>query len=848
MDPLYDEKYQKQIEDYEFIKQVESEQKYFDEQRELKLELENMTASELIKEYEVQEQPIVADAPQYDPEEKDRDKKKRIKKEKKAFNEGFHYVISQEDNYISDSRDSGKLSPSLSDEFDTPLRYENFSPNYVFDNYNKIIGLLRRYKAILTLNRQMQEDPLQSVFTHAQKIQMANMQIRYEAAKKAYLSAMRALGYECDGETFQIIGEVSNQERDAALEKNIEDRRVIRDLGKLDEDADKSIIKRIEDSRKAAHISRGKKGVDKATADIERLKANYPESYQENQEIVDKIWTDALRVYEKAKMLESAYETVMAELENHKDHGVTFMELSEETVERLQKIEDVNNKKIDDLLGYYDNLKKTVTIVLSNGEHTDTSRLLLARYKGGTQTEQMAAAYARAYDSTTTDQIEVYLDKVAEFDSKELEEYNPEELIAHAEELAELHKASVKVLEATEKDNALYEQMGGKAVTILKCKLIRHYAEKARSFALFEARKEGSFLKQSYFTSEERAIMRKRFGIGLGDEIDAVHLYLYLRERLELGEAEKEQAYNEFFKTEEIKEKYRFKLETGTDGFKHGKIIDGIYSTINLAKQMTGGDALEKNDLKTLYDQIYAKLYEGADEMKDARAGTNGTHGTMDLINEKRKLESQLRNVEMFYGLTRANYTTAKGETIGEPIFRSFRNVESMYGFRDMSDEAFLDMCRKLSAGALSRDGATYEEKEEYQRENEEGLQIYKEKMREHYEKLEERFHHQVPSTEYMVQHKAELDGLFGNGQVDNHLMKKISLMKPQNEEDTYLYHLVQVYFAIGTYLRQVGTMAANDDYLDYRAAKARCADTLEEAKESFMYLNEREKYKNARQ
>ena len=79
-------------------------------------------------------------------------------------------------------------------------------------------------------------------------------------------------------------------------------------------------------------------------------------------------------------------------------------------------------------------------------------------------------------------------------------------------------------------------------------------------------------------------------------------------------------------------------------------------------------------------------------------------------------------------------------------------------------------------------------------------------------------------------------------------LMKKISLMKPQNEEDTYLYHLVQVYFAIGTYLRQVGTMAANDDYLDYRAAKARCADTLEEAKESFMYLNEREKYKNARQ
>lgn len=838
MDSLY---YQKQIDDYQYIKKVESEQAFLEQQQ----MLEAMKTPELAETfYAPGQKPVEADAPNYDPKEKAKDKKKRIQRERQHF-EKKSAGIMHENDYISNLRDLSQLSPDVYDEFDEQLKYENYSPNYVYENYDEIISQLHRYKAIIMLNRERMENPqdrlIQSVFSKEHEIRMANMQIRYEAAKKAYLSAMRALGYECDGETFRIIKEVSNKERDAALARNIEDREAMRDLGRLDEDADRLIEKSIVDSNKEAHIRAANAAVDEATANIESLKERYPEGYADNQEIVDKIQTDILRISEKIALQQSGDESVRHEIElQNAGQGEAMDELSEKTIEKLEKRLSANSNRTALLEKYVSNLKETISAVLSNGELTQTSRLLLAKYKGETTADKKAVAAARAYDRAVTESISACINKVSDFDSRELEQYSPEELMAHADELAELNKAGIKVMEAAEEDNSIYERLGGRQLTILKSRLIGYYAEKARGLALFGAYNERG-LKQSYFTADEQSVMKKRFGIGPGDEIDDAHMYVYMRERLEVGEAAKVQAYNDYFNSEEIEKKYATSREKKQDAFVHKEVINGIYSTNSLTGRPNGAVSMGKNEMRELYNQIYEKLYEGVDKMKDPRKRTNGTHGTVDSYAEKIALRRQLDNIEMYYALTRSNYTTANGESIKEPLFRSFSNVEHMYSFRDMSDDEFFDMCKKLSAGALAEmDKATPEEKESYQRENEEGLQIYKEHMRAHYEMLEKRFHHQVPSLEYMEQHKDELMDLLGNLQVDDNLAEKIFFLKDSdNEEDRYLYHLIQVYYAIASYMKAF-EVAAVRQFRDYREAEMVNKGYLEAVQASFDYLNAR--------
>jgi len=796
--------YQKQIEDYQFIKNAEHEQEFLEKRQ----TLEVMKTSELTENFQLKpEKPIVADAPKYDPKEKSKDKKKRIQREKQYLDDARIFVTPAR-GYISNFRGLGVLNSRVYQEFDEPLQYEKFSPNYVYKNHGEIIEQLNRYKAILTLNRERQEytddELLKNVFTEEQKMRMTTMQIRYEAARTAFLSAMKALGYECDRDTFKIIGEVSNQERDAALEKNMEDRKTMRDLGRLDEDADKLIEKKITDAKKEAHEQAVNAAAATEEAYIQELKEKYPESYSDNQETVEKIQADILRLCKKVALQQSSDESVRLELERQKAGQIEPQnKLSGKTVEKLEKRLLGNSAKTELLKKYITNLKETVTTVLNSGELTETGRLLLAKYKGETQIEQKAAAYAKVYGQEAAGGMATYLDKVKNFDSRDLEKCEDNELIEHIEELAELQKANTKVMEAAQKDASLYEQLGGRQLTILKSKLIKYYAEKARSVILCNAYREGN-LKQEHFTAEEQAIMKKRFGILQEDEIDATHLYVYMRERMEIKEAEKAEAYNHYFHSDEVRTKYSTHREDKED-YVHVEAIKAIYSTRNLKK---GAVVPQKSDMEKAY-------YRFKQEQNNRQA----------------------ESIQIYYGLVDNHYKMANGEGIREPIFRSFGNVEHMYGFRDMTDEEFFEMCRKLSAGAFERDKATPEELANYQRENEEGLLIYKENMRMHYEKLEERFHHKVPSLEYMEQNKDELKALLGNLQVDYNLMKNV-----YKEEGTYLYHLIEVYYAMATYINVVGLTAAQGA-ADYRDAINANMPILESVQESFAYLDRREQH-----
>ena len=119
-------------------------------------------------------------------------------------------------------------------------------------------------------------------------------------------------------------------------------------------------------------------------------------------------------------------------------------------------------------------------------------------------------------------------------------------------------------------------------------------------------------------------------------------------------------------------------------------------------------------------------------------------------------------------------------------------------------------MCKQLSAGALRRDADVPERKAAYLEENRKGLATYKEHLREHYEMLDERFHRQVPSIEYIEEHYFELRNLFSSIQVDCHLAERDpEFLDLTKEEDVRLNQLFHIYFAIGSFICGFSTAAA---------------------------------------
>jgi len=846
--------FQKQEEE-KFLNQTMSQQLFLDEHD----ELQKKQLHELMPDI-TQKQPetIGNDAPEYNPKEKRKDKKIRLAQEKQHFTEKARHVTPSTV-LVTSIYGLRRMDERLPQEFDQSLNFEMFSPKYVFAHYDEVVNKLHRYKALLELHERGADpetaERLGNMLSDEQKLRIPTMRMRFEAGKKAFISAMRALGYVCDENNFNIVGELSNKERDAALEKNREDREDIRLLSKLDEDDAVKLERRIVD----AHKEELANAVEIAVSDEEEWlmecreealqrasREESPNPYDEHGDALEKMEADILRLRRLLASQQENDECLRRELERQRTEECSFKEsLSAGMMERLEKRLAESSAKTELLSRYISSMKNTMTTFLIGDELLEEQRLILNKYKGDEQLERNVAAYAQVYNADVQEDITTCVEEVKKFDSKLLKDCEPDQLIAQAEGLATLYRRSEKVMDFL-KEGGSEEYASWKSVAVLKHKLIKHYAHKARQLALAKAYSEG-YLKQEYFTQEEQRDIRKKFGIAKETEIGANQLYAYFRKQMVRDESLIDEAYNGYYHSEETKAKYILKAREG-ETTTHLETYSEMQEAMAFVRQMFPEEIKEEKNItekhiKTAYKALKEKLEELSEGTNVApNYATMGRHGTVNGMMEATEINRRMACLEMYYALHhRGSYITLDNQRgLGEPLLRSFSVFDGVPAIQNMSEKDYFEMLRKLSAGALESEGATPEEVESFRRENKEGLMLYKERMREHYEMLENLLHHQEPSLEEIEENREKLRGYFMPTQVDMHFLERFpEMIDMKNPEDAYLYHLVRAHQTIGYYIDIVGTNIAQME-MDYREGIqfSKGAIDSDTVKESFAYLD----------
>lgn len=436
------------------------------------------------------------------------------------------------------------------------------------------------------------------------------------------------------------------------------------------------------------------------------------------------------------------------------------------------------------------------------------------------------------------------LKKIRDLDMQSLESCSTAELIERAEELQTLALAGSFAGEVTKYLDA---QAGAERSTIdivadgkkeefsLKWKLLWAHAGRAKTLSMIQAYARGS-LTQEHFSEEEQSAIREKCGLREEDAITGRDMLIYLKERLQIYEAQIPAAYNAYFKTKEAKNTFaEHKKARKEQAF----IFPDFEHELDHKKKAVCA-ILNISDLKSWKVQgFYNEQKEMLQQLKEQRQDNAETDDKI------KNWEKTLDYIEIAHALMGNKYYTLAGEKkelIKEPILRTINAVGGMQGVAEMGEAGYIEMCRKLAAGALSGQTATPEELAAYRKENRQGLAEYKKLMKLQYEALENRFHHKAPSVEYIVEHSAELNHIFGNAQVDNNLvLHSNEIIDIHNEEDMRLFHLVQVYHAMASYVNLVYNFCY--DGQDYQTAHKLAAKLMEEdVRYSFEYLDRSER------
>ena len=417
-----------------------------------------------------------------------------------------------------------------------------------------------------------------------------------------------------------------------------------------------------------------------------------------------------------------------------------------------------------------------------------------------------------------------YMERMRDFDTSLLQNGTDEELLAKLGELQELSLFGMHMTDLGKyqdpddpnggsiKDNFCGED---KEIFELKCSTVQAYAFKARAISMIKAYDQGALVPECLTEKELEKVMAKH---SLEDrkQVTPELLLSFAKDMLRLSASLQDTAYNRYYKSEKVLMKYAgigpndLRVE-----FAHEEFINRVQSSDDLVKEKMG---LEKAPSFENIAEYYRQCEDQVEELKK-KLETADEKEAKELQTELKNLQSEMELLEVRAALTKRRYKKVSDEKsdIKEEFFRSYDVVESLPSFRKMTEAEFATMCKQLSAGALRRDADDPERKAAYLEENRKGLATYKVHMREHYEMLEERFHHQVPSIEYIEEHYFELKGLFASIQVDCHLAERDpEFLDLTKEEDVRLNQLVHIYFAIGSFVSMFSNAAALDSEENY--------------------------------
>lgn len=421
-----------------------------------------------------------------------------------------------------------------------------------------------------------------------------------------------------------------------------------------------------------------------------------------------------------------------------------------------------------------------------------------------------------------------YLERIMAYDTKDLEHCTPEELIAKNAELQEFALFGMQITDMgkyKDPDDAQGRSIkdafcnGKKALFQLKCSVLRSYADQARALSMIKAYIAGN-LDESCFLLQELNTKMKKNPDGT---VRADEMFAFAKRLLERAMRFQDAAYEKYFRADENK---------------------AFYAGVRESNPASAHPEYEK-ELKEFFAMSNGKLREEyhryAALLKQKKDGTRAESDEGEAL-EPAELRRRMEMIQIAFGLTKERYKRV-GDPVSllkEPLFRSYVSVENLQSFRSMGEQEFRQMCVQLSAGMLETDQDQPERFEHYYAENMKGLQTYKKHMAQHYEMLEEKFHHRLPSAEYIAEHQEELERLFGNVQVDHHMVEGLrDLLDLTKPEDIRLFHLLQVYDVFGMHIGTLGVSVSSLDNTSYRDACNPTDALLRKMQESVHYLDE---------
>lgn len=756
---------------------------------------------------------------------------------------------------------SKRLDPQVQEMFSKILSPEHFTPRYVQEHFAEVRETLDNWRDHLAL---MEHKEIQDWISREKKFRLGYMQEMYDQAEEAFSQALRALGYEYHvmGKKSEVVSlSLDAEQKKQALEAN---RRLRTSLAKAGEEIDDKVAG---DLMERAY-SQPRKASPKKRIELEKLNVllqEHSEQYKEKKELVDTL-------LKEAHLLE---------------------ELIDVCNEKARVVYDIKNKKVFDYstlqgvqngldVRYSEAVEESTTLykremamlaairhIITGSGLTEEQLLSVAgvvpmdalvqeRQEGG-----KARAYAELYRTKQSEtgaegeredaevSVQQYLERVRNLDTRELGRCTDAELAERAEVLQELAVTGLMLAKAqkqkadrleAEKQEApkltLWEVLCGenKSLLVMKCCVIQAYAAKARAVAMIRAYRLNE-LKEDCFLTEELEELRRKMELEQGEPLSKEQLLFAAKEMLEKALAEYDRATGAYFQSPEAKERYLGERAP------EGEAPHAAYRKTLEEAEQAGAEYLQLSQGSLNAEQM-RKFYKLCGEkIEELRAQLNGAEGmaNLELLSELERYQGYQQGIEALYALEKRSYKKA-GDTeaaMGEPLFGALNRGKGLEAFRDMSEEAFAEMCRQLSAGALSEDARTAEGKKRYAVENRKGLESYKKELQKHYEKLEQKFGHRVPSVEYIEEHFSELNHLFDNTQADLHMVDEmrdlIDLTKP---EDLRLYHLVHAYNAIAGYVKAIVPVASFGK-MTFRAADAFCRPMIQAAEKSFAYLEQ---------
>ena len=440
-----------------------------------------------------------------------------------------------------------------------------------------------------------------------------------------------------------------------------------------------------------------------------------------------------------------------------------------------------------------------------------------------------------------------YLERLMNYDTKDLAHCTEEELMAKGGELQELAFISMQVVNAAKYHDP--DDTEGRSIKevfcegkdeffAMKCEAIQSYAMKARGLSMAKAYSRGG-LDESCFTAAELEELRSKNNLQPTDSLSMDQMLVGARELVEKAEVMQAAAYRTYFQTPSVKESYTGMVKlhvTTTHPEYHRKLKEAARDAAHMLN--LSSTVLNVLELEEYYELCGKKIEELREEL--AQQEEPGIR-MLEIPDEIERLTQYQESARIQCALTAKNYVrTGDPETLlGEAIFRSYDSAESLPAFQNMSEEDFALMCKKLSAGTFEKDKEDPNRFEAYYAENMEGLRMYKQRMAEHYEMLEQVFHHRIPSVEYIVEHRHQLEQWFANVQVDTHMVTGMrDLFDLTDPTDLRLYHLVLTYNGIAGYVTGIGTMMSLLG-ADYKQADVGASVVLKAEGRSLEYLDQ---------